>query len=117
MLTEQTQVQETEENNKHDDMSEPIYMNVTGRKQTSPVKLEDLHGYILKNKDNNSDGFRKEFEVCGVFEHVCQSYRNIFLRKFSLIRQVRAAEIGLWLKSFCDLRWYASLLCLSAGLL
>lgn len=44
-------------------MAEPIYANLNGRKQSSPVKLEDLHAYIVKNKENNCDGFRKEFEV------------------------------------------------------
>ena len=62
-LTEQTQMKEIEENSKNEEISEPIYVNVNGRKQTAPVKLEDLHAYILKNKENNCDGFRKEFEV------------------------------------------------------
>ena len=63
ILTDQTQLKEIEENSKNEEISEPIYMNVNGRKQTAPVKLEDLHAYILKNKENNCDGFRKEFEV------------------------------------------------------
>ena len=61
--TEQTELREIEDNNRNEELSEPIYVNVNGRKQTSPIKLEDLHAYILKNKDNNCDGFRKEFEV------------------------------------------------------
>ena len=60
---EQTQLREVEENSRNDEISEPIYMNVNGRKQSAPVKLEDLHSYILKNKEDNCDGFRKEFEV------------------------------------------------------
>lgn len=59
---EQTQLNELEDSSKND-MMEPIYVNVNGRKQSSPVKLDDLHAYILKNKENNCDGFRKEFEV------------------------------------------------------
>lgn len=59
---EQTQLTEIQENSRNEEISEPIYVNVNGRKQTAPVKLEDLHAYILKNKENNCDGFRKEFE-------------------------------------------------------
>ena len=62
VLTEQTQLKEIEENSKNEEQ-EPIYVNVNGRMQTAPVKLEDLHAYILKSKENNCDGFRKEFEV------------------------------------------------------
>ncbi|XP_076441421.1 receptor-type tyrosine-protein phosphatase epsilon-like [Babylonia areolata] len=59
---EQTELREIEENSRNEELSEPIYVNVNGRKRTAAVKLEDLHAYILKNKDNNCDGFRKEFE-------------------------------------------------------
>lgn len=59
---EPTQLTEIQENSRNEELSEPIYVNVNGRKQTAPVKLEDLHAYILKNKENNCDGFRKEFE-------------------------------------------------------
>lgn len=63
ICAEQTQLTEIQENSRNEELSEPIYVNVNGRKQTAPVKLEDLHAYILKNKENNCDGFRKEFEV------------------------------------------------------
>ncbi|XP_025111001.1 receptor-type tyrosine-protein phosphatase kappa-like [Pomacea canaliculata] len=58
----ETLQKEIEDNNKNEEMAEPIYANLNGRKQSSPVKLEDLHAYIVKNKENNCDGFRKEFE-------------------------------------------------------
>ncbi|ESP05460.1 hypothetical protein LOTGIDRAFT_102205 [Lottia gigantea] len=43
-------------------ISEPIYVNVTGKRQTSPVEISQLYDYIKKNKEHNCLGFKKEFE-------------------------------------------------------
>ncbi|XP_064605996.1 receptor-type tyrosine-protein phosphatase alpha-like [Liolophura sinensis] len=41
---------------------EPIYANVNTKKQSSPVCVEDLYNYIQKHKENNWEGFKKEYE-------------------------------------------------------
>ena len=43
--------------------NEPIYVNVTNRKQSVPVPLSDLYDYICRNKENSCEGFKREFEV------------------------------------------------------
>ncbi|XP_055884947.1 receptor-type tyrosine-protein phosphatase T-like isoform X2 [Biomphalaria glabrata] len=42
--------------------TEPIYVNVNARKQTSPVPVSDLFSYISKNKEHSWEGFKREFE-------------------------------------------------------
>lgn len=42
--------------------NEPIYVNVTNRKQSLPVQVPDLYDYICKNKERSCEGFKREFE-------------------------------------------------------
>ncbi|GFO41460.1 receptor-type tyrosine-protein phosphatase kappa, partial [Plakobranchus ocellatus] len=52
-------VREEDENAKN---QEPIYVNVTNRKQSMPVPVPDLYDYICKNKERSCEGFIREFE-------------------------------------------------------
>ena len=54
---------EWDDDSKGSHSPEPIYVNVNSRRQSAPVHLDHLQVYIAKNKVNNCDGFRKEFEV------------------------------------------------------
>lgn len=49
---------------------EPIYANVNTKKQSSPVCVEDLYNYIQKHKENNWEGFKKEYEVSGCYDQM-----------------------------------------------
>ncbi|XP_012937090.1 receptor-type tyrosine-protein phosphatase T [Aplysia californica] len=51
-----------EDDNVRNEVQEPIYENVNNRKQTCPVAIPALYDYILKNKENGCEGFKKEFQ-------------------------------------------------------
>ena len=42
---------------------EPIYVNISTKKQSNPIKINDLADYIRQNKKNECEGFKKEFGV------------------------------------------------------
>lgn len=58
---ENTKLKEKADNEFNEDVTEPIYVNVN-KKQHSPVPIDELPQYILKNKENECAGFKTEYE-------------------------------------------------------
>ena len=56
-------VDNMEDTDPNDNLNEPIYANVNSKKQSQPIKVEDLYEYIRTNKKDECDGFKKEFNV------------------------------------------------------